>query len=103
MIGSTTVTNQTEYDVNTESVETRSSSSAGKPRLYPDGTVDARNVFYCRQCDGYPRVDGTPPLSHAHYRAALPVELHTNGQPVSGLTPTDAGNQLLRDAGITQA
>ena len=27
MIGSTTVTNQTEYDVNTESVETRSSSS----------------------------------------------------------------------------
>ncbi len=35
--------------------------------------------------------------------ASPPVELHTNGQPVSGLTPTDAGNQMLRDAGITQA
>ena len=40
---------------------------------------------------------------NANARASAPVELWTNGQPVSGLTPTDAGNQMLRDAGITQA
>lgn len=49
---------------------------------------------------------GAPALSPdeaADTRASAPVELHTNCQPVSGLTPTDAGNQMLRDAGITQA
>jgi NAD(P)-dependent dehydrogenase (short-subunit alcohol dehydrogenase family) len=41
---------------------------------------------------------------NANARAGEPVALPTNGQsPQSGLAGTDAGNQMLRDAGITEA